>query len=300
MSNERHCGYVALIGRPNVGKSTLLNHLLGQKISITSRKPQTTRHRLLGIKTVDDTQIIYVDTPGLHQRKGNAMNRYLNRAATSSLVGVDVIVWLVEALRWTEEDSYALKTLAETEAPIILGVNKIDKIANKKSLLPYLQEMAKKWDFIEIFPISARKGDNLVELETKITSLLPVSPPFFPEDQLTDRSERFLCSEIVREKLVRRLGAELPYRLTVQTEHFSPDQDLTRISAIIWVEHHGQKVIVIGKKGQGLKAVGEEARHDIEMMLGRKVYLQLWVKIKQGWCDDERALQQLGYFEESG
>lgn len=301
MSNEKHCGYAALIGRPNVGKSTLLNHLLGQKISITSRKPQTTRHRLLGIKTVDDSQIIYVDTPGIHQRKGNAMNRYLNRAATTSLVGVDVIVWLVEALRWTEEDSYVLKMLAETEAPIILGVNKVDKITNKNSLLPYLQEMTNKLDFIsEIFPISARKGDNLVKLETKITSLLPVGLPFFPEDQLTDRTERFLCAEIVREKLVRRLGAELPYRLTVQTEHFSPDKDLTRISAIIWVENHGQKVIIIGKKGQGLKAVGEEARLDIEMMLGRKVYLQLWVKLKQGWCDDERALQQLGYSEESG
>ncbi|RKZ35594.1 MAG: GTPase Era, partial [Gammaproteobacteria bacterium] len=202
MSIEKHCGYVAIIGRPNVGKSTLLNHLLGQKISITSRKPQTTRHRLLGIKTEADTQIVYVDTPGLHQRHHNAMNRYLNRAATNSMVGVDVIVWLVEALHWTKEDTFVLNTLKQSSAPIILGVNKIDKISDKNALLPYLKEVATRYDFLEIIPISASKGHNLVELETKITQLLPITTFLFPEEQITDRTERFLAAEFIREKLV--------------------------------------------------------------------------------------------------
>jgi GTP-binding protein Era len=298
MLNEGRCGYAAIIGRPNVGKSTLLNHNLGKKISITSRKPQTTRHRLLGIKTDGNTQIIYVDTPGLHQRKYNAMNRYLNRAATSSMVGVDVIVWLVEALQWTEEDTFVLNSLAEIATPVILGVNKIDKIPDKNTLLPYLQKVATQYDFREIVPISARKGHNLVELETKIIQLLPISIPLFPEKQITDRSERFLAAELIREKLIRRLGEELPYRLTVQIEHFSSDKKLTHISALIWVERQGQKVIVIGKKGRLLKAIGVEARLDMEALLECKVFLQLWVKVKQGWCDDERALQQLGYSEE--
>ncbi len=298
MLNEGHCGYAAIIGRPNVGKSTLLNHNLGKKISITSRKPQTTRHRLLGIKTDGNTQIIYVDTPGLHQRKYNAMNRYLNRAATSSMVGVDVIVWLVEALQWTEEDIFVLKTLAEISTPVILCVNKIDKIPDKNTLLPYLQKMATQYDFREIVPISARKGHNLLELESKIIQLLPISIPLFPEEQITDRSERFLVAELIREKLIRRLGEELPYRLTVQIEHFSSEKNLTHISALIWVERQGQKTIVIGKKGKLLKAIGVEARLDMEALLECKVFLQLWVKVKQGWCDDERALQQLGYSEE--
>ncbi len=298
MSNKGHCGYAAIVGRPNVGKSTLLNHLLGQKLSITSRKPQTTRHRLLGIKTEGNTQIIYVDTPGLHQGKHNAMNRYLNRAATSSMEGVDVIVWLVETLQWTEEDNYVLKALAQTSVPVILGVNKIDKISDKKTLLPYLPAVATKRDFVDIFPISARKGDNLVELEAKIIQLLPQSTLLFSEDQITDRTERFLAAEIIREKLVRRLGAELPYRLTVQIEHFESQKNLTRISALIWVDRQGQKAIVIGAKGSMLKAIGEEARKDIETMLECKVFLQLWAKVKHGWCDDERALRQLGYSED--
>ncbi len=295
MLNEGHCGYVAIIGRPNVGKSTLLNQLLGQKLSITSRKPQTTRHRLLGIKTDGNTQIIYVDTPGLHQRRHNAMNRYLNQAATTSMEGVDIIVWLVEASHWTEEDSYVLKALAQSTVPVILGVNKVDKITDKNVLLPYLQEMATKRDFAEIFPISAYNGHNLAQLEAKIIDLLPINTLLFPEDQITDRTERFLAAEIVREKLIRRLGAELPYRLTVEIENFSSEGNLTRINALIWVERKSQKAIVIGKKGGMLKAVGEDARKDMETMLECKVFLQLWVKVKQGWCDDERALQQLGY-----
>ena len=295
MLNNGHCGYVAIVGRPNVGKSTLLNHLLGQKLSITSRKPQTARHRLLGIKTEGNTQIIFVDTPGLHQRKHSAMNRHLNRAAARSMEGVDAIVWLVEALQWTEEDTYVLKALAQTSVPVILGINKIDKLSDKKALLPYLPKVATQRDFADIFPLSARKGDNLVELEAKITQLLPQRTLLFPADQITDRSERFLAAEMVREKLVRRLGAELPYRLTVQIEHFDSQPHLIRISALIWVERQGQKAIVIGAKGSMLKAVGEEARKDMEIMLGCKVFLQLWVKVKQGWCDDERALRQLGF-----
>lgn len=298
MLTEKRCGYVAIIGRPNVGKSTLLNHLLGQKLSITSRKPQTTRHCLLGIKNEENAQIIYVDTPGLHERKHNAMNRYLNRAAQSSLEGVDVILWLVEALRWTGEDAFVLKLLAHTSIPVILGINKIDKISDKKALLPYLQNLALKYDFDEIFPISAKRGDNLVELETKIVQLLPINLPIFAPDQITDRSERFLCAEIIREKLVRRLGDELPYRLTVQIDNFEDHTDLIYINAIIWVERPGQKGIVIGKKGQILKEIGEEARKDMEKLLEQKVFLQSWVKLKQGWCDDERILQQLGYTED--
>jgi GTP-binding protein Era len=297
MSNEGYCGYVAIIGRPNVGKSTLLNQLLGQKLSITSRKPQTTRHRLLGIKTVDNTQIIYVDTPGLHQNKYNAMNRYLNRAATNSMDGVDVIIWLVEALVWTEEDILVLSTLQQTTVPVILAINKVDKIHDKNRLLPYLQMLASKRDFAEIFSISALKAQNIVEMEAKITKFLPLGLPIFPEDQITDRTERFLVAEIIREKLIRHLGAELPYQLTVQVEHFLSKKNLTHLSAIIWIERQSQKAIVIGKKGNMLKRVGEEARKDIEIMLGCKVFLQLWVKVKQGWCDDERTLRQLGYDE---
>ncbi|NJO17264.1 MAG: GTPase Era [Thioploca sp.] len=295
MSIEGHCGYVALVGRPNVGKSTLLNRLLGQKISITSRKPQTTRHRLLGIKTIDHHQIIYVDTPGLHQYKLNAMNRYLNRAAMISMEGVDVIVWLVEVRTWTEEDNYVLKVLEHIQVPVILAINKVDKLKDKTLLLPYLQEIAHKRLWVEVFPISARKGNNLVELEGKIINLLPINSPVFPTEQITDRSERFLAAELIREKLTRRLGAELPYRLTVQIEHFANQEHFTHISAIIWVERPGQKVIVIGKQGSVLKAVGQEARQDIETMIAGKVFLQLWVKVKEKWCDDENALRQLGY-----
>jgi len=295
--DELHCGYVAIIGRPNVGKSTLLNHLLGQKISITSAKPQTTRHRLLGIKTTDHYQIIYVDTPGLHQDHHNAMNRYLNRATASSLEGVNVIVWLVEALRWTAEDEYVLTTLATSTVPIILAVNKVDKIKDKSTLLPYLQEISTKRTVAEVFPISALTKNNLSELEHRLSQCLPLAVPLFPADQITDRSERFLVAELIREQLVRRLGAELPYRLTVQTEFFETSTDLIQISAIIWVERPGQKAMVIGKQGRMLKIIGQEARKGIETLLEQHVFLQLWVKVKAGWSDDERALRQLGYTE---
>jgi len=297
-AKDYRCGYVALVGRPNVGKSTLLNHLLGQKISITSRKPQTTRHQILGIKTTDNAQVIYVDTPGMHLHGKRAMNRYMNRAAISALEGVHVALFLIEALRWTEEDDLVLKHLAQSQVPVILVVNKVDKLEDKGALLPYLQQVAGKYDFKHIIPVSALKGISLDVLEGHIQEFLDVSSPYFPEDQVTDRSLRFMVAEIVREKLMRRLGQELPYDSTVEIERFKEDKGLVKIHAVIWVERKNQKAIIIGKGGERIKAIGEEARHDIEKLVEKKVYLELWVKVKEGWSDDERALQSLGYHDE--
>jgi GTP-binding protein Era len=298
IAKDYRCGYVALVGRPNVGKSTLLNHLLGQKISITSRKPQTTRHQILGIKTTASAQVIYVDTPGLHLHGKRAMNRYMNRAAISALEGVHVALFLIEALRWTEEDDLVLKHLSQSQVPVILVVNKVDKLEDKEALLPYLQQVAGKYDFKHIIPVSALKGTSLDVLESQIQEFLDVSQPYYPEDQVTDRSLRFMVAEIVREKLMRRLGQELPYDSTVEIERFKEDKGLVKIHAVIWVERKNQKAIIIGKGGERIKAIGEEARHDIEKLVEKKVYLELWVKVKEGWSDDERALQSLGYHDE--
>jgi GTP-binding protein Era len=295
MSAGFRCGYIALVGRPNVGKSTLLNRILGQKISITSRRPQTTRHRVLGIKTLPHAQLIYVDTPGIHDFNGRAMNRYMNRTASSVLADVDVVVFLVDGLRWTPDDDLVLNKLARIGSPVILAVNKVDTLEKREALLPGLQALAEKYPFREIIPISARKGDNVAALESCIEALLPEAPPFFPEDQVTDRSVRFLAAELVREKLFRKLGKELPYGLTVQIEEYRNEPGITHIHALIWVERDSQKTIVIGKGGRVLKEVGQQARQDIEDLIGNKVNLKLWVKIKEGWADDERALQSLGY-----
>jgi GTP-binding protein Era len=292
------CGYVALVGRPNVGKSTLLNHLLGQKISITSKRPQTTRHRILGIKTIDTAQFIYVDTPGLHQYEGRAMNRHMNREATRALQQVDVVVFMVEGLRWTGDDELVLKELASVSCPVLLAVNKVDLITDKQSLLPGLQALSGKRDFEQIIPLSATTGRNVAELESVIESLLPESVPFFPEDQITDRSERFLVAERVREKLFRKLGKELPYGITVEIERFRREQNIIHIHALIWVERQSQKSIVIGRQGRVLKEVGREARVELEPLLDSKVNLKLWVKVKEGWADDERALRSLGYVDD--
>jgi len=292
------CGYIALVGRPNVGKSTLLNRLLGQKISITSKRPQTTRHRILGIKTLDTTQFVYVDTPGLHRYAGRAMNRQMNREATRALQEVDVVVFMVEGLRWTEDDDLVLKELASVSRPVVLAVNKVDLISDKQSLLPGLQSLSQKRDFAQIIPLSASKGQNVAELEAVIESLLPESGPFFPEDQVTDRSERFLVAERVREKLFRKLGKELPYGLTVEIERFRRERNIIHIHALIWVERQSQKAIVIGRQGRVLKEVGREARTEIESLLDSRVNLKLWVKVKEGWADDERALRSLGYLDE--
>jgi GTP-binding protein Era len=290
-----NCGFVALIGRPNVGKSTLMNHLLKQKISITSRKPQTTRHRILGINTTDVGQAIYMDTPGMHNSEKRALNRYLNRTADTTLLGVDVIVWLIDGLSWHEYDEAIFKKLEQAGLPVILAVNKVDKVADKEAILAFFNEAQHRFPFKHMVPISALKSINLEQLESLIMNLLPERDLIYPEDQVTDRSERFLAAEIVREKLTRRLGDELPYALTVEIERYEEKPNITKIYAIIWVERLTQKNIVIGKDGEMLKKVGTDARKDIEKLIGQKVYLQLWVKVKKGWSDSERALQSLGF-----
>jgi len=295
---EFHCGFVALVGRPNVGKSTILNRLVGQKISITSRRPQTTRHRILGIKTDAQGQIIFVDTPGLHQAQPRAMNRYLNRAAMDSLRDVDVVVFVVEGTRWHKDDDWVLEKLERVSCPVILAINKIDHVTDKAKLLPHLQALSAKREFSALIPVCAKNGDHLDQLETALRKYLPESPPFYEEDQVTDRSERFLAAELVREKLFRKLGEEVPYGLTVEIERFKSEKNSLHIHALIWVEKNSHKPMVIGSKGERLKEVGREARQDMEKAFNRKVFLQLWVKVKEGWADDERALRSLGYNED--
>jgi GTP-binding protein Era len=292
------CGYIALIGRPNVGKSTLLNRILGQKISITSSRPQTTRHRILGIKTGKNAQFVYVDTPGLHAYSGRAMNRHMNRAASMALEDVDVVVFITEGLRWSEDDDLVLDRLSHLDCPVILAVNKVDLIPNKEQLLPGLQALSSKREFAQIIPISAVKGDNVARLEDCVEQLLPEAPPYYPQEQVTDRTERFLASELVREKLFRKLGRELPYGLTVEIEQFRREKEIVHIHALIWVGRQSHKSIVIGKQGRVLKEAGRQAREEIEKLLGTRVNLKLWVKVKEGWADDERALQSLGYTDE--
>lgn len=289
------CGYVALIGRPNVGKSTLMNHLLKQKLSITSRKPQTTRHSILGINTTEAGQAIYVDTPGMHGDQKRALNRYLNRTADTTLQGVDVIVWLLDGLYWHEYDEVIFKKLEQAGLPVILAVNKIDKVTEKDAVLAFFAEAQQRFPFQQLVPISALKSTNLALLEGLIMELLPEQDWIYPEDQITDRPERFLVAEIIREKLTRRLGAELPYVMTVEIERYEEKPGITNIYAIIWVEKPSQKSMVIGKDGELLKSVGTDARRDIERLIDQKVYLQLWVKVKSGWSDSERALQSLGF-----
>ncbi len=291
----RRCGYVAIVGRPNVGKSTLLNHILGQKISITSRKPQTTRHQVLGIKTQDNHQIIFVDTPGLHINAGKAINRYMNRAASSAIRDVDLVVFVVDRTAWTEEDAFVLEQIKQAGRPAMLVLNKVDLLADKAELLPHLQELAQKAEFVAMLPVSALRRHNVDALEEQILKLLPLSEHFFPEDQITDRSQRFLAAEIVREKIMRQLGDELPYAITVEIEAFAQEGETLHISAVIFVERKGQKKILIGDKGSRLLSIGSDARRDMESLFDSKVMLRLWVKVKSGWSDDERALRSLGY-----
>ncbi|PCI08511.1 MAG: GTPase Era [Gammaproteobacteria bacterium] len=296
-TDKQRCGYVAIIGRPNVGKSTLLNHILGMKLSITSRKPQTTRHQILGVKTVEDIQTIYVDTPGIHQRRGTAINKYMNRAATSLLNDVDIILFVVQAKKWTEEDQAIIEKLHSVKCPVLLIVNKMDILDNKKQLLPLIQDLSVKLDFTEIIPVSALNGINIEILEDKVAALLPENVHFYPGDQVTDRSMRFLASEIIREKLIRELGQELPYTSTVNIDKYDEDENIVRIHATIFVESKGQKAIIIGKKGARIKSIGTKSREDIAKMIESKVYLNLWVKVREGWSNDERALRGLGYSE---
>ena len=291
------CGYVALVGRPNVGKSTLLNRILGQKLSITSRKPQTTRHQILGIKTEDELQVIYVDTPGLHNdSKGNALNRYMNKAASEALRHVDLVIFLVDRTAWTEEDEIVLEKLKFARCPVMLAVNKVDLLKDKDALLPWIETLSAKRSFDEIVPISAEKGHNVDKLEAVVARHMPQGMHFYPDDQITDRSSRFVAAELVREKLMRNLGDEVPYGTTVEIEQFAQDErGLLTISALILVERDGQKRIVIGEKGERIKQIGRDARLDMEKMFDAKVMLNLWVKVKRGWADNERALASLGY-----
>lgn len=293
----QRCGYVAIVGRPNVGKSTLLNNILEMKLSITSRKPQTTRHQILGVKTVENIQSIYVDTPGIHQRRGTAINKYMNRAATSVLNDVDVVLFVVQVKSWTEEDLAIIEKLKTVECPVVLVVNKMDKLPSKEALLPMMSELSVHYDFADIIPVSAINGMNVSVLEQKVAELLPENPHIYPGDQVTDRNMRFLSSEIIREKLIRELGQELPYTSTVDVDKYIEDPDLVRIHATIYVESKGQKAIIIGKKGARLKSIGTAARQDISKMIDGKVYLNLWVKVREGWSNDERALRGLGYGE---
>lgn len=295
---EPRCGYVAIIGRPNVGKSTLLNHILGQKLCITSRKPQTTRHTLLGIKTEADLQMIFVDTPGIHTNQERAINRVMNRSAAGVIADVDVVVFVVDRFEWSEADEYVAKYLSNNPVPLIVAINKVDMIEDKAALLPHLKFLESKVNAVELIPLSALRKTNLDELQEKIKAHIPERMHAFPEDQITDRSERFLASEIVREKIMRQLGAEVPYQVTVEIEEFRAEKKITHISALILVEREGQKKIIIGTNGERIKKVGEQARADIESLLGCKVMLRTWVKVRSGWSDDERALRSLGYMDD--
>jgi len=293
-ANATRCGYIAIVGRPNVGKSTLLNRILGAKLSITSRKPQTTRHAILGIKTVDKAQFIYVDTPGLQNQQNKKIHRVMNRTVLSTVQDVDVVLFVVDGLIWSEGDENVLRSLNQITAPIILVINKTDRIDEKPKLLPHMQMLYQKREFAAIVPLSAFDDKAVPVLERAIVPMLPKATHFFAEDELTDRSERFLVSEIVREKIIRQLGDEIPYEVAVEVESFKDMPHLVEIHALILVEKDGQKRIVIGSGGSRIKQIGEQAREDIEALLQKKVLLKLWVKVKAGWSDDDRALKSLG------
>ena len=297
MTNEmlQRCGYVAIVGRPNVGKSTLLNHILGQKLSITSRKPQTTRHNLLGIKTTNNAQYLFVDTPGLHQGHKKALNRYMNHAVTTAIKDVDVIIFVVDKLQWFAEDDLVAKRLQQSQVPVVVAVNKVDQIEDKQTLLPHLQRLLDTLNVKDVVPVSALQNQNLDRLLSVIRDYLPESEHFFPEDQITDKSSRFLAAELIREKITRQLGDELPYQMTVEIETFKETEKIIHIDALILVEREGQKRILIGDKGARIKQIGQQAREDMETLFDHKVMLKTWVKVKSGWSDDERALRSLGY-----
>jgi GTP-binding protein Era len=299
-TTDPKCGLVALVGRPNVGKSTLLNFLLEQKLSITSRKPQTTRQQVLGVKTVDADQMIFVDTPGLHRDEPKAINKAMNRSATSAMADVDLVLFLIDRGKWTEEDAWVLEKLRTVKAPVALIVNKMDLMDDPKALLPEMESLHALHDFAGVFPISALRQKNLDVLETFVRRNLPEGHHLFPEGQITNRTERFLAAELIREKIIRQLGDELPHTTAVEIEGFQPDErGMQHISAIIFVEREGQKRIVIGTGGSRLRSIGTEARRDMEKAFDSKVMLKLWVKVKSGWSDDVRALQSLGLEGES-
>lgn len=307
MADGFKTGYVAIVGRPNVGKSTLMNHLLGQKLSITSRKPQTTRHRIHGILSNDEMQAVFVDTPGIHRNEVRAINERMNKAAVSALVDVDLVLFVVDSDQWRDDDLLVLQKLGDTNLTVVLVINKADTLKDKGSVLPLIETFNDSFDFADIVPVSALKNQNLDRLQEVIASHLPIADPIYDTEQITDRSERFLASEIIREKIMRSAGDEVPYDLTVQIDGFKdeaahidpktgrPRKACTFIDATIYVERSGQKAIVIGDKGQRIKQVGMDARKDMEQLFDKKIMLTLWVKVKRGWSDDERALTSLGY-----
>ena len=294
-------GHVAVIGRPNVGKSTLTNALVGAKISIVSSRPQTTRHRLLGIATFPEGQLVLVDTPGLHRDHGRstapAMHRWMNRAARGALEGVDAAMLVVRAGHWEEADSFAYEALRNAGVPVVLVVNQVDRIKDKSQLLPYLGQVSEGREFAAVHPVSALKRKGLEPLVAEVLKLLPEQPALYGEDEITDKSQRFLAAEMVREQLMRQLGEELPYATTVEIERYEEQPGLVKIGAVIWVERKGQKAIVIGKGGERLREVGTRARQQMERLFDSKVFLETWVRVREGWSDDEAALRAFGYHE---
>ena len=298
VSPSTFAGLVAIVGRPNVGKSTLLNKLVGQKVSITSKKPQTTRHRIVGIDTEGDYQAVFVDTPGLHIDEKRAINRLMNKAAATSILDVEFVLFVVEGTRWHDDDQMVLNKLIAAKKPVILVVNKVDLYKDKAELLPHLQWLGSQLDFLDMVPLSAESGDNVAALRKVVQQHLPPCEFLFPEDYVTDRSQRFMAAEIVREKLMRFLGDELPYAVTVEIERFKWEEKHFHIAALVLVERDSQKKMVIGNKGERIKQIATEARLDMAAMLEAPVFLQIWVKVKSGWADDERALRSLGYGED--
>ncbi len=295
IADDYRCGLVAVIGRPNVGKSTFINAVMGRKVSIVTAKPQTTRHRILAVHTTKKQQIIFVDTPGLHRKSAKAMNRLMNRTASNALADADLVLFVSDATYWTAEDDDVLKRLKSCKAPVIALLNKTDKVHPKEKLLDGLQLMSARFDFAEIVPVSAAKHDNLDHLLKMIPEFLPESPPLFPEDMKTDRSDEFHVAEIIREKLTLMLHQEMPYGLTVQVERMVQEEKGIGINAVIWVERDSQKGIAVGKNGSVLKKVGRSARLEIAELLGQAVHLELWVKVKTNWADNENDLINLGY-----
>jgi len=292
--SEFRSGFAALVGRPNVGKSTLLNALVGEKLSIVTPRPQTTRHRILGILTLRDAQIAFVDTPGLHLKAARALNKAMNRTARAALADADLVVLVVEALRWTHEDQLALDRIARTGRPAIAAVNKIDRVRPRARLLPYLAELAARHEFLAVVPVSALRAQNIEDLRDTIAAQLPRSAPLYPQGELTDRGPGFRIAETIREKLTLELNQEVPYGIAVEVPRMSEEEGVLSVDAVIWVDREGQKPIVIGARGERLKRVGRAARLAVNGMLGRRVHLNLWVKVRANWADNARALRELG------